>query len=173
MAGVLKIVVKEVIARYASKVNGHEISVQDYNSEYTRMVEQARQMYGEKFNDEMAQEMGLGVQVLDELENRELILEQATKMGITVSDDELRIALFSQKAFSTGGKFDPNLYRRYLQQQGKSPETFENEIRTDRMLSKLQNLVTDFVKVSEPEIRDEFLKENEKITVEALRFCHP
>ncbi len=156
---------------YAAKVNGVEISLHEYQDEYQRMVDQLKQMYGKSFDEQEAAQLGLPSQVIDELEDKALVLQEAPKMGISVSDEELRSVIFTSKAFQDdNNRFSQQLYARFLYDKQMTPEIFENQLRLDRMYSKAQNAVTDFIKVTEPEVREEFRKEFEKMSVDALRF---
>lgn len=156
---------------YAAKVNGVEISQQDYQDEYQRMIDQLKQMYGDSFNEQEAAQLGLAGQVLGELEDKALVLQEAPKMGISVSDVELSNVIENSKGFQDKtGRFSPNVYYSYLYEKRLTPAKFENQLRLDRMYTKAQNEVTDFVKVTEPEVREEFRKEFEKMSVDALRF---
>ncbi len=160
-------------ATYATKVNGKTISIEDYHLQYQRLLDQARQMYGDKFNEDVAREMNFGNQIMEELENRELLLQEAKKMGITVTDDEINISIRSNRSFQTAGKFDPAVYRRELAAQRVTPEYYENEMKNERTLGRLQRLVTDFVKTSEPEVREAYRKETDQMTIEYVRFGTP
>jgi peptidyl-prolyl cis-trans isomerase D len=156
---------------YVAKVNGVEISRQEYQDEYKRMIDQLKQMYGSTFNEQEAAQLGLASQVVDELEDKALVLQEAPKMGISVSDAELSSIIVNSKGFQDeNGRFSPQIYARYLNDNQMTPEMFESQLRLDRMYSKAQNAVTDFIKVTEPEVREEFRKEFEKMSVDVLRF---
>jgi peptidyl-prolyl cis-trans isomerase D len=160
-------------ATYATKVNGKEISIAQYHDQYGRLMEEARKQYGDQFTEDVAREMNLGAQVMEEMENKELLMQEAKKMGIQVSDDEINLSIRSNRNFQTSGKFDPALYRRILADQKMTPEYFENELRTERTLGRLQRMVTDFVKVSEAEVREAYRKETDKMTIDYVRFATP
>ena len=158
---------------YATKINGKEITPVEFQKEYTQMMDQLRKMYGDKFDESMAIELNLAGQVMEEMENRELLLEQARKMGILVSDNEINVAIRYNQSFMQNGQFNKMAYQQQLAAKGLSPEEFEHQLRIERTLTRLQHLVTDYVKVSETEIREEYRKNFEQMVLEFVRFATP
>lgn len=158
---------------YAAKVNGEVISYREYEAQYKKYMDQVRETYGDAFNEEMAEQLNLSASVVDSLISQKLVLQEAQKAGVQVTDEEIRQIIQGVPAFQVNGQFNPQAYRQALQSQGKTPEMFEAELRSERISNKMVALVTDFVKVSEPEVREEFRKRNEKLTFDLIRFGVP
>lgn len=75
--------------------------------------------------------------VVDELVNRQLLLLEARKQRLSVSDDEIRRTIGSIEAFVVDGKFSPERYEAALRGQGMSPAGFEAQLRQDLTIEKL------------------------------------
>jgi peptidyl-prolyl cis-trans isomerase D len=102
------------------RVNGTPISYQAYNQTYRALTDQARQQKGQALND---QEIDyLGEQAWNQLVTRILVDQELARMGITITDEEVRIAfetspppwLMNNELFQTGGEFDYNKYRDFF-----------------------------------------------------------
>ena len=75
--------------------------------------------------------------VVDELVNRQLLILEANKRRMYVSDDEIRRTIGAIEAFSVEGKFSPERYEAALRGQGMSPAGFESQLRQDLTIEKL------------------------------------
>jgi peptidyl-prolyl cis-trans isomerase D len=132
-------------------VNGTIITVNDYRNAYTNLVEQARQSFGNNLNDELIQALQLRKRALDQLVDRVLMLQEAEKLEIQVTDDELAQTIRDIRAFQTAGVFDNRRYLNMLSRTKLSPETFEEQQREALIINKLQNFISGNIKVSELE----------------------
>ena len=78
--------------------------------------------------------------VLNDLIQRKVMLARAHSAGMAVSDSELQQIIGGIEAFhDPDGKFSPQRYKQLLRAQNMTPVVFENEIRQDVMLSRLQS----------------------------------
>ena len=106
-------------------VNGTVITLNDYRTAYTNLVEQARQSFGNNLNDELIRALQLKKRALDQLIDRALLLQEAEKLKIQVSDEELAQTIKGIRAFQTAGVFDNQRYLNMLSRTQLSPENFE------------------------------------------------
>jgi peptidyl-prolyl cis-trans isomerase D len=91
-------------------------------------------------------------------------------MGLDVQDEELRRNIESIPSFQINGQFDPRIYERFLRLNRMSPEQFEQMQRESLLISKVVNLIRlNGGKVSEEEILDTYLFENERINLAFLK----
>src|ERR1041385_5454249 len=58
-------------------VDGHKIPVQTFTRAYNQQASAIRSAYGDQFNDQMLQQLGIGPRILDQLINDEAILVEA------------------------------------------------------------------------------------------------
>jgi peptidyl-prolyl cis-trans isomerase D len=99
---------------------------------------------------------------------RAVLLREADRLGLQVSDDDLRRELstgpLAQYLFP-GGKFiGDQQYMNFVEQFfGLGVAQFEKEVKADLELQNLQSLVTTSVNVSDSAVRTAYLQQGEKI----------
>ena len=145
--------VKSRRANRVAEVNGEVITVSEYKDVYENLKNQYRRVYGSNLTEELLRMLNLRQQALWRLIDRKLMLQQARKMGLQVTDAELAASIQSIKAFQTNGVFDSNRYQRLLARARMTPEAFEIDQRQSLILSRLQNILLAGVTVSDGELR--------------------
>jgi peptidyl-prolyl cis-trans isomerase D len=118
----------------------------------------------------MIEELGLKDKILDGLIDKILILQEAKRLGLSVPDEELRAGIESIPAFQVNGQFDRRNYERFLRLNRMTPDEFEQSQRENLLISKAVSLIkTNEGKVSEDEVLDTYLFENERIDLTFLK----
>jgi len=148
-----------------AKVNGEKILLEEYNSAYARTLDRYTQMFGGNIPEAIFKRLNLKQAVLNDLINRTLIRQQAQKMGIMVSDEEVQEIILNIPAFKRNGVFDQTLYQRALAQARLTPTAFEAQVRNQLLAEKLRALLTAGLDVPETEIKDYFNYENQQINL--------
>lgn len=102
---------------------------------------------------------------------RSAMLEEADRLGLRVTDEELRQELSSGTYgvyFFPGGKFvGDEQYQAFVQENfNMTVQAFEDRMRQDILVRKLQSLVTDPITVTSEEVRNEFQRQNTQIKLE-------
>ncbi|WP_448310118.1 peptidylprolyl isomerase [Pantoea sp. PGP6] len=135
---------------YAAKVNGQEISraqlEQAFNSERSRQ----QQMLGDQFsqlasNDGYMQQ--IRQQALSQLIDQALLDSYIKDLHLSISDDQVKQAIFNQQAFQTNGKFDNAKYLGLIGNMGFSADQYAEALRKQLSNQQLINAVanTDFM----------------------------
>lgn len=122
---------------YVAKVNGHEISQQDFRDRFNNVRMQMQRMYGKAFNPQTFDTPETKRNVLKQMVNEQLLLDASNKLGIAVPVADIRDEIMNIPGFQVDGKFDQNQYRMYLASQQQSPEEFEDRIRRSLELTQL------------------------------------
>lgn len=99
---------------------------------------------------------------------RKLLINEARKMGIEVSNQEVIDQIRNFPSFQNNGRFDKNIYDNFLRYSRITARDFEKKQRTDLLLAKLQSLIKNSVKVSELELREAYSWKHEKINLDYL-----
>ncbi|HEX9916652.1 MAG TPA: peptidylprolyl isomerase [candidate division Zixibacteria bacterium] len=153
--------------------NGQEISAADFANLYDNQLKQLGNQSEEL--DEQTTKQVLD-NTWDNLVDEILVQQQTRKLGITVSDKELfeymkmyPPAEFQQSPdFQIDGKFD---YQKYMQAL-VNPQfpwwRWEGYIRANLITLKLQEMIVDLVRVADPEVKQEYVNDNEKVKVNYL-----
>lgn len=137
-------------AGVAAKVNGDIISTGELNRSYRNLVETYRQIFKDQFNDTMAKT--LRAQALRELVQNRLLVQEAERVGLKVSDEEVQASILRIPAFSPGGRFDQATYERYLDYTNMKPRAFEESQRERLLRTKLERVIEDSVAVTDDEV---------------------
>jgi len=154
---------------YLATVSGEVISTREYQLSYNNVVDFYRRLYQDRFTEETARLLNLRQQALDTLIQRKLLLHEAKRQGLTVTDAELIEKVQSYPVFQVNGGFDHNRYLQVLRLSRLVPGDFEQGQREELLLAKLENLIKDGVHVTESEVKEAFLREKEQLNVEYLR----
>ncbi len=155
---------------YAAKVNGKIIDSKEYFDALQNTVDQYRKVFGPSFSEKMIETLHLREKILDDLISRILILDEGERLGLAVSNEELRESIESIPSFQVDGRFDSRMYERALRLNRMNPEDFERMQRQTLLLSKVVNLVRlNGGKVSEEEVLDAYLFENERINLSFIK----
>src|SRR4030043_745453 len=118
----------------------------------------------------MIEDLGLKGKVLEDLVSKVLILQEGARLRLDVQDEELRRNIESIPSFQINGQFAPRIYERFLRLNRMSPEQFEQMQRESLLISRVDNLIRlEGGKVSEEEILETYLFENERINLVFLK----
>ena len=157
-------------AAYAAKVNGITITAADFQQHYGQIFRSYQQRAGQAFTRELADQLGLRSVAMNQLVERELVLEEARRRGVRVGDDDLNRAVQDIPAFQTDGHFDYELYKRATASAYGSPGNFEERLRSDLAYQKMLALLHETVNVSPDEVREAWLAESDRVNLVAVRF---
>lgn len=165
---------------FAAKVGGSKITEAEFRREYVQSEERYRQMYGQSFSPELARALNLPSQVLNSLVDRRLLREEAQRLGLSVTDEEVtaRILRMTDQQgnllFVRDGAFvGEATYRRMLAGANLSPEGFEAETREQALLEKLNRFVTESTFVGEDELKADFESRTVKARIAYALFPAP
>ena len=159
----------DVIAR----VGDQEISLAEFQQIYTRQLQAYRLESGGEISEEVLRSLGIDRQILQQMIDGHAALAEAQRLGLEVSNAEVRERILTLPAFQIDGQFIGEAsYRQLLQQQRPplSPRQFEEEIRSEILVNRLQEAVTGWVRVSDAEVADEHRRRNERVRVDVVAF---
>lgn len=157
---------------YAAMVNETAIHIRDYQETLQGVMTRYREAMGPAFNEKMIEELRIRENVIEELISRTLILQEGTRLGLRVSDGELRMAIEAIPSFQVNGQFDSRLYERFLRLNRMSAEDFEEMQRENLLYAKVVNLIRlNGGKVSKEEILETYLFENEKVNLQFIKIA--
>ncbi len=154
----------------AARVNGDDITYDEFKSSYDYINNFYRRMYGERFTPEVAKQLNLDRQAINRLVDMKLLIQEADRLGVTVTREELVKAIASIPAFQVDGKFDKQRYTTVLGYQRLKPEEFEAMERQQMLQDKARQAIMASVTVSDDEVAEEYRNANEKINLEFIPF---
>lgn len=133
----------------AVTVGSQKITYGEFQRAYDQFEDFYRQSMGEQFSRELARQIGLPVQVLNRLIADRVLTEEGRRMGLTVTDEELRNEILRQ----FGGNFtNAEEYRRILRASGLTPEGFESSLRRDLLATKTREVLAANLYVADEDV---------------------
>lgn len=154
---------------YAASVNGETISPKEVRHVSQQLERFYRQIYGENFSPELAKALDFKSRALDQIINTALLRQEAKRLGLSVSKEEVRAAIAGIEGLTVDGRFRRDVYFRFLRAQGLTPAEFEAAQRDALLVQKMQGLITRSIRADEGLARDLYAFSNEKVNLAFLR----
>jgi len=149
----------------AARVNGDEITYEAFQRAYSNLYNLYQSIYQGNFNAELEKQLNLPKQAMQQLIQETLLVQQADKLGITVSKQELVDSIAKYEAFQVDGKFNRDRYLKTLAYQRMSPEQFEAAQRRQLLTQKVREKLQQNASVSDDELKAAFHRENDKVNL--------
>ncbi len=143
-------------------VNGEPVLRTEYQNAIVNQRESYRRQYGAEAADR--DERMVEIQAWRGLVMEKVMAAEARKLGIRSHDREVVLTLQSsppaelvnQPVFQTDGKFDPAKYQQALRDPNNNWGPFEEMVRRQLPVKKLQERLMASIKLSEPELLEAF-----------------
>lgn len=149
-------------------VNGDTISGVEFNRAY-RMAEQQRSQRSKGGISEDEREQ-LREKVVQDLVRQRAMLQEARQLGLEVSAAEIAEELFSYSfLLDENGVFDKRAFDNFLRRQGLTRADFEEQIREELTIRKLQGLMILGASVSDTLVQRTWAEENTKLDLQVVR----
>src|SRR5690606_7120652 len=117
----------------------------------------------------MARQLGVGQRIVQQLVSQEAQLVEAARLGITVTDGELRERLIRYPAFVENGVFIGDArYRAMLAgiRPPMTPAAFEADFRQSLAAEKLQDAVAGWIRVSDADVEQAYRRQHERVRID-------
>ena len=147
---------------------GHNVSIKDFQQAYLDTRDQAIILYGDEFFKN-----GNRLDLEQETWDRLILLKEAQKRNIQASDQEVVAFIASIPFFQRDGQFDQMLYENIVQNPSvfdRSTHEFEEGIRKQLIIKKLLDSVAPEIVLTDAQLKKEYQKRNEKITLQYVLF---
>jgi peptidyl-prolyl cis-trans isomerase D len=142
----------------------------EYQKAYQNLARLYQSIYGDQFDPGLINDVELRGRVLNDLIDETLMMQEAERLSLQVSPQEMQVAVHSNPAFQVDGKFDGQRFRAILQVNQISVDEFQEIERRNRMITKLRDLISlGAVELSDQEVLDAYSIENEKVNLEFVR----
>src|SRR5436190_3683271 len=156
-----------------AKVEGREISGADFRRTYQAQLQAYRSAYGGNMSDQLLKQLGIEQQILQQMVDERAALAEAERLGIEVSDEEVRQRIFAMPAFQENGGFigEPR-YQQLLRMQRPPmmPSEFETNVRRGLTVEKLRASLTDWLSVPDKELEQVYRRRNDKVKLAVVTF---
>ena len=153
---------------YAAKVNDTVITYDYFGTIYNSEQEKLRLRYKGGLPPDLAEKLDLKKQVLDRLVNQALLVQEAERLGMAVTDEDLAIDIRTNPVFQRNGVFDERIYMEYLRAVKLTPALYEDLRRQELLMQQVVRLLTDSVKMDPDEIKRFWHFHNDKLVLSML-----
>jgi peptidyl-prolyl cis-trans isomerase D len=152
----------------AGTIFGHNVSIKDFQEAYLDSRDQAIRIYGDEFFKNSSK-----IDMEQEAWDRLILLREAQKRDIHASDQEVVAYISAIPYFQKNGQFDQVLYEEIVQNPGifdRSTHDFEEGVRKQLVIKKLIDSIAPEKVMNDAELKKEYQKRNEKITLQYVLF---
>jgi len=149
-----------------AKVEGREITSGEFRRTYQAQLQAYRSAYGNNMSEQLLKQLGIDQQILQQMVDERAALAEADRLGISVSDEEVRQRIFTMPAFQDNGAFIGDVrYQQLLRMQRPpmTPSEFEDNVRRGLAVEKLRASVTDWLSVPDNDLEREYRRRNDKV----------
>src|SRR3954467_14053930 len=156
-----------------AKVEGHAITSGEFKRTYQAQLQAYRSQYGGQMSEQLLKQLGIEQQILQQMVDEQASVAEADRLGIDVSDEEVRQRIFAIPAFQENGHFIGDArYQQLLriQRPPLSPADFEEGIRRSLTVEKLRASLTDWLTVPDKELEQEYRRRNDKVKLQVVSF---
>src|SRR5437870_12170745 len=117
-----------------ARVGGHDITAGEFRRTYQAQLQAYRSAYGGQMSDQLLKQLGIEQQILQQMVDERAALAEADRLGINVTDQEIRQRILATPAFQQNGQFiGEQRYQQLLRMQNPplTPSDFENSVRRE------------------------------------------
>ncbi|MBI3815155.1 MAG: SurA N-terminal domain-containing protein [Nitrospinae bacterium] len=157
---------RDVSEGVVATVEGKKITFGEYQQIYNKVYDFYKRQQGDIKEDIFAPI--IKKTALDTIVARKLQLSLAKQEGIMVTDEEVVDEIQGTDIFKKDGRFDRDMYIRILHANKMNPGEYEDGVREDLLIRKMESFIKDGVKVSKKDVRDAYIRLNEKVDADYL-----
>jgi peptidyl-prolyl cis-trans isomerase D len=151
-------------------VDGHRILVDDVQRESDNIRRAFVNMYGDQ-GAQVIQHMNLNQMALERLIDRQLVLDELQRLGLRISNADLRRYIEGDRSFQVGGHFDFMTYQATLRDNNLEPAEFEATVRADLAQALAQDMVTSAVTVSQAQAHQAYNLAHEQVNLSYIELA--
>jgi len=157
---------------WAIQVGDRVVSEAEYVREVKRVNDDFQSRLGDQW-DTFRESFHLGGYAAQQLIQRQLMLLEAERLGLVVSDEEIQEEIQGYPVFQRegGGFVGKDLYQRILRANRMTAQQFEQGLRDDLLVRKLTGLMHDGVLVSDGEVEERFRRDRERCDLRAIHLA--
>ncbi|RZU98928.1 SurA N-terminal domain-containing protein [Spiribacter vilamensis] len=133
-------------------VGDTEITRTQLDQAYQQRQSELRRMMGDQYDPSMFSTDDLRRRVLEQLIDRQVLLNYARDSRLRASDEDVSQSVRSQSMFQVDGSFSRERYQDLLERNGLTAQAYEAQIRRDLSISLLQRAVESTTFTSEQTI---------------------
>ncbi len=155
---------------YVAKVNGDTIDYRSYQNAYNSLVKLYQDAYKQDLTPERIRQLGLGRRALDQLIDQVLLLQEADRRDLEVTDEQLAAAIQGVAVFQENGRFNKDRYLQILSANRLTPLEYEQSRKRELLLQAVEQAIRSKVELTEDEVEQEYRDRNTKADLDYVVF---
>jgi len=156
-----------------AEVGDQNITIGEFQTLYRQQLQNYQAQSGGQITAEILQSMGIDRQLLQQMIDEYAALQEATRLGVTISNAEIRETIVSIPAFQQNGQFigeDAYIQMLRMQRPPMTAGEFEDTVRRSLMLQRLESVLTSWITVTDEELEQEHTRRNEQVRLSTITF---
>lgn len=155
----------------AAKVGDRTVTMADFERQYRQLEQVYGQAYGGRLTPEITKQLQLPMRALTQAVNEQVLLAEAERLGLRVSDDELRNMILEQPVFvDAQGRFiGQDKYQQVLARNKYTVASFETEMRNQILREKLNDVLRNGMYIADDEIEKAYRDQVEKAKIRYIQ----
>lgn len=145
---------------FAAKVDGEKIPVQTVQRAWQQRMSQLQQMMQGEIPAELQKTQQKAM--LDQFVRQTLLTQRARENGYFVTDEALARRVMEIPQFQADGKFSTDRYNALIRQAGMTTAKFEADLKTELLVTQIQNAVIDSAFVTPAELDRRYMLEKQE-----------
>ncbi|MCK4943458.1 MAG: peptidylprolyl isomerase, partial [Candidatus Aminicenantes bacterium] len=124
-------------------INGETINGDEFSKNLVQILESYKMQLKDNFNVSIIKQLQIPEQILQTLVNKTIIYQEAEKLNIRASDQELTKKIIHLPGFQRDGKFiGVKEYQRFLTFRRINISEYEEELKKDIVMEKFKELIS-------------------------------
>ncbi|WP_045219102.1 peptidylprolyl isomerase [Desulfonatronum thioautotrophicum] len=153
-----------------AEINGSPLLLEDFQRVYRQTLDNLRQE-NPNISVEELERMDFRGQIFGQMVNAKLMEQEATRLGINVTAQELRQSIVEMLVFrDQDDRFSPAQYQAVLRAHNLTPAQFERDFRGDLKIQRLGEFIGLPATISDQDARDFFTFAQEETVLNYLSF---
>jgi peptidyl-prolyl cis-trans isomerase D len=153
-------------------VGDQKITSSEFQTSFAQYRANLRQQQGEDYDEIATNQPIVRREHLEGMIDQLLLRQYAEQLGLTVSDRELQEIIAEIPAFRVADQFSSEQYLNVLRSTGRTPASFENELRRDLLVNAIPAALTSSIAPTETAI-DQLISLREQTRNVALMTVSP
>ena len=133
-------------------VGDGKITSTEFQTSFAQYRANLRQQQGDAYDEIATNQPIARREHLEGMIDQLLLQQYSESLGLTVSDREIAEIIRDIPAFQINGQFDSEQYRTVLRSSGRSPRSFDAELREDLLVNTLPGALTASLAPTETEV---------------------
>ncbi len=153
-----------------AEVGDESISVQAFQQQMNRQLENYRQLLGAEYSPALISRLGVPQQVISQMINASLLRQEAASIGVSLSEQEVLRMIRNNASFQGNKGFDKDLFRNLLARAGMTEEAYIDSLKNETESAILLEMLDASALVSPVMLEALYRLRGEKRDAVAYRF---